>query len=877
MLLCRRLRRGLHVLVNGAGADHDVDDEVAHYLEQSVSEGVAQGMKPDDALRAARLAMGGELRIREEVRAAGWEHVVETMIGDVRYAARRLRRDPGYSAAAILILGLGIGATTAIFSTVHPILIEPLPYPEPDRLAAVWEIGADDMRVDGTFGMYREVAARSISFEHLSAFRPWQPTLTGPSTPERLSGQRVSASWFAVLGVSPSLGRAFIATEDEPGATGVVVLSHGLWQRRFGGDPGIVGRVITLDGDLNTVVGIMPEGFENVLAPEAELWAPLQYGMEQGRAWGHHLRLVGRLRRGVDAAGALRDVGTIGRSVIQEDRPATYGSDVRFAIVPLHEQVTSGVRSILIATFGAVALLLLIACANVANLQLARGVTRRAEFALRRALGAPQHRLVRHVLIESVVLTFAGALLGIVLSVIGVQWLVSLAPANLPRIAAIGVDGTALVFCLLMATFTGIALGVVPALRAARGDVSRRLQTGSLRIVRGSGARGALAISEIALALVLLTSAGLLLRSVQRLLSVNPGFDAAALLTMQIPTSGRRFDSDEEALAASDRILAAVQAVPGVQSVAITSHLPLAGDEESYGLRFDPPINDDPGEQGGTVRYAVSPEYFETMRITLIRGRLLESRDDDRAPPVALISESIARRRLPGQDPIGKRVSIGPPEPLYTIVGIVADVRHMSLALDPAEAVYTTPAQWRFADEAKSLVIRTLGSPAALAPAVRQAIWAVEPAQPVARVEAMEDLVERSSAARRFALVLFQTFGSAALVLAGLGLYGVVAGRVAERTREIGVRSALGATRAGLVLGVVRQGMALAAVGIALGLASAFAAMRAIESLLFGVASTDFTTYMAVTVILGAVALLACAIPAWRAARVDPVRALRAE
>jgi putative ABC transport system permease protein len=821
--------------------------------------------------------MGGELRIREEVRAAGWEHAVETIVGDVRYAARRLRRDPGYSAAAILILGLGIGATTAIFSTVHPILIEPLPYPDPDRLAAVWEIGADDARVDGTFGMYRELAERSIAFEHLSAFRPWQPTLTGASSPERLNGQRVSASWFAVLGVSPSLGRALIATEDEPGATGVVVLSNGLWQRRFGGDPDIVGRVIALDGEQHTVVGIMPEAFENVLAPEAELWAPLQYGMEQGRAWGHHLRLVGRLRRGVDPADALRDVGAIGRSVILLHRPATYGSDVRFAIVPLHEQVTSGVRSILLATFGAVALLLLIACANVANLQLARGVTRRAEFALRRALGAPQARLVRHVLIESVVLTFAGAVLGIVLSVIGVRWLVSLAPANLPRLAAIGVDGTALVFCLLMATVTGIGLGIAPAMRAARGDMSRRLKTGSLRVVRGPGTRGALAIGEIALALVLLTSAGLLLRSVQRLLSVNPGFDAAALLTMQIPTSGRQFDSDEAERAAADRILAAVRAVPGVQSVAITSHLPLAGDEESYGLRFDPPINYDPGERGGTVRYAVSPEYFGTMRITLIRGRLLESRDDSRAPPVALISESLARRRLPGQDPIGKRVSIGPPEPLYTIVGIVADVRHMSLALDPAEAVYTTPEQWRFADEGKSLVIRARGSPAALAPAARQAIWAVEPAQPVARVEAMEDLVARSSAARRFALVLFQTFGLTALVLAGLGLYGVLAGRVAERTREIGVRAALGATRAGLVFGVVRQGMALAAAGIAIGLASAFAAMRAIESLLFGVASTDFATYMAVTVILGAVALLACAIPAWRAARVDPVRALRLE
>ena len=541
--LWRGLIRGFRTLVNGGGADREVDEEIAHFVEQETAERVAAGDTPDDARRAARLSMGGELRVREDVRGSGWEHALETVLADLRYALRRLRGEPGFSLSSILLLGLGIGATTAIFSTVHPVLFDPLPYPGADRLAMVWETGEDGEWLDGTFGMYRELQARARTLEALAAIRPWQPTLSERGTPERLEGQLVSASWFRVLGVAPSLGRPFTAVEDTPESPRVVVLSDGLWRRRFGAEPSIVGQAILLDGEPHTIVGIMPATFDNVLAPAAEVWAPLRYGIEQGRAWGHHLRLVARLGDGATFLTALREIGVVGQSLIDARRPETYGPQVSFAIVPLREQVTAGVKPVLVAIFGAVALLMLIACANVANLQLARGVRRRSEFALRRALGAAQGRLVRQLLIENLVLALAGAVLGVMLAGFGVRWLVAMAPPNLPRLEAVGVDATALLFSLTIATITGLSLGIVPALRAAREDPAARLDHAAFRVAGGDGARGALVVGEIALALVLLASAGLLLKSVQRLIAVDPGFEPAGLLSMQIPTAGRRFES----------------------------------------------------------------------------------------------------------------------------------------------------------------------------------------------------------------------------------------------------------------------------------------------------------------------------------------------
>jgi putative ABC transport system permease protein len=873
----RQLARGLRVLGNRSAADQEVADEVQQYLEEAAAAHLARGLSPGEALRAARLELGSVTSVREQVRSYGWENAVETLLADVRFAARRLRAEPGFTAVAVLTLALGIGATTAIFSAVKPILLEPLPYPHASRIAMILEIGRDGSQNEGTFNMYRELAERARSFDAIAVLKPWRPTRTGADHPERLDGQRVSAGYFQVLGVSPILGRDLRAADDRPAAPRVVILSDALWRRRFGGDPAIVGRSIALDDDGYEVVGVMPRGFENVLAPAAELWAPLQYDRSEGRAWGHHLRTAGRLRPGVGLAPAKHELRAVGRAVLREQRPLSYDPEMVLTAIPLQDDLTRGVRPALLAVVGAVTLLLAIACVNVTNLLLARGVRRRGELALRAALGAGRGRLVRQLLTESLLLAAMGGTVGVVVAVLGVRALVALSPPGLPRLGAIGVDGAVFAFGLGITTLIGLGFGAIPALRAMRSDPRRALQDGSRRTAGGHRrTRAALVVAEVAFALVLLVSSGLLLRSLARLLAVEAGFDSSRLLTMQLPTSGHRFDDDDSQHRFFAQALAAVQRLPGVTAAALTSQLPLSGDFELYGLHFDPRPANDRGEAYGTFRYTTSPGYVEVMGIPLRRGRLLDERDRAGAPRVALVSESLARRRLPGTDPIGQRMRIGDGA-LYTIVGVVGDVRQMSLALADTEAVYTTAAQWRFADDAMSLVVRARGDAAALAPAVRQAIWSVDEDQPIARVATMADLLAASAAERRFVLILFGAFALTALALAAAGIFGVLAGSVAEQTREIGVRAALGASRGSIVGLVVRQGVALTGLGAVIGLAGAAAASPAIGALLFGVSRLDGFTYVSVVVLLFAVSAVACGMPAWRAARVDPAATLRAE
>ena len=505
----------------------------------------------------------------------------------------------------------------------------------------------------------------------------------------------------------------------------------------------IVGRQITLDDNSYLVIGVMPNGFENVLAPSAELWAPLQYDISQGRAWGHHLRTVGRLRPGVSADRATQELNGIGRAVLNEQQPETYRDDVKFIAVSLQDDVTRGVRPALLAILGAVTLVLVIACVNVTNLLLARGVQRRGEFALRTALGAGRGRLIRQLLTESLLLAALGGVLGMVVAILGVRALVALSPPGLPRVDAIAVDGTVFAFALGITTLIGLAFGLIPALQAARNDPNQDLQLGSRRTAGGHRrTRSALVVAEVALALVLLVSSGLLLRSLERLFSVTAGFDSSGLLTMQVHTAGRRFGTDSTTYRFFAQALEAVRQVPGVTAAALTSQLPLSGDLDMYGVQFDPVPTDDPGELRGTFRYAVSPGYLEIMRIPLRRGRLLSERDDARAPLVALISESMAKRRLSGRDPIGQRLRIGS-GPLYTVVGVVGDVKQMSLALNESDAVYTTATQWRFADNAMSLVVRARDNGAMLAPAIRQAVWSVDKDQPIVRLATMDDLRRR--------------------------------------------------------------------------------------------------------------------------------------
>jgi putative ABC transport system permease protein len=878
--LWRELARGIRALTNRSAADQDVADEVQHYLEQATAAHVARGLSPEEALRTARIELGSVTAAREQVRGYGWENAVESLVADLRYAARRLRGAPGSTTIIVLTLAVGIGATTAVFSALNPILFRSLPYPDAGRITAILEATSDGSRNSGTFGMYRGLAERTRSFDALAVFKPWQPVMTGPAEPEQFEGQRVSWTYLRVLGVRPALGQDFRAADDRLHGPNVVILSEPLWRRRFGGTPAIIGRPITLDGESYVVIGVMPKDFENVLAPSAELWTPLQYDMSQGRAWGHHLRTIGRLRPGASLDEAARDVNAVGRGVLREQHPETYDPDTQFTAASLQDDLTGGVKPALLVMLGAVILVLLISCVNVTNLLIARGVQRRGEFALRTALGAGGHRLIRQLLTESLLLAALGGALGLAVAVLGVDALVALSPAGLPRLGAIRVDGAVLAFGVGITTLLGLAFGVVPALQAARADPHRELQQGSLRSAGGhQRTRNALVVAEVALALVLLVSSGLLFRSMGRLFAVDMGFDPSRLLTMRVQTSGHRLDTDSTRYRFFTQALGAVRQVPGVRAAAFTSQLPLSGDLDEYGALFDATAVQG-AEAYSVFRYAVSPGYIELMRIPLREGRLLDDHDGPGAPPVALISESLARLRFPGESPLGRQVRLGGPAsaPPYTIVGVVGDVRQMSLALSRSEAVYVTTTQWHFADVALSLVVRGRNDDAAaLATAIRRAIWSVDKDQAIVRVATMDELLTVSTAERRFALTVFEAFALTALVLAAAGMYGVLSGSVAERTREIGVRSALGASRGRILALVVRQGLALTGLGVAIGLAGAALASRVIITMLFGVSPLDPVTYVGVIGLLGAVTVLACGVPAWRAARVDPATALRGE
>jgi putative ABC transport system permease protein len=596
--------------------------------------------------------------------------------------------------------------------------------------------------------------------------------------------------------------------------------------------------------------------------------------MSESRAWGHHLRTIARLRANVSVEQATQELTALGQAVLNELRPETYGREIGLVATSLQRDVTRGVRPALLASLGAVSLVLIIVCVNVTNLLLARGVQRRGEFALRTALGAGTRRLIRQLLTESLLLAAMGGVAGIAAAVAGVRLLLTLVPPGLPRTGAIQVDAAALLFGLTITTVIALAVGTLPGLQAGHSGPNGNLHVVASRIAGGHRrARGALVVAEVALALVLLVSSGLLLRSLHHLLAVRAGFDPSHLLTMQVQTSGQAFTDVRVTRRFFDQSLGAVRHVPGVISAALTNQLPLSGDLDEYGVRFE-------GSTAGynTLRYAVSPQYVETMGIPLRSGRSLTELDDENAPPVVLISESLAKRRFPAGDAVGKRLSIGGlPGPLYTIVGVVADVKQVSLALTESDAVYAPMSQWPFPDAAMSLVVRARLDAAALAPAVREAVWSVDKDQPVVRVATMEGLVAASAAERRFALIVFEAFALAALVLAAAGLYGVVSGSVAERTREIGVRSALGATRGNILGLVLRRGLTLTGAGAVLGVLGAAAASRAIAAMLFGVSPLDLVTYAGVTMLLAAVAVIASGVPAIRAARVDPASALRAE
>jgi putative ABC transport system permease protein len=882
----RQIARGLRALAERSTVDDELDDEVRDYYERARADLVREGLTPEEAARVARRELGDTARAREDLRSYGWENAVEAMLADLRHALRRLRQSPSFSVVAVLTLALGIGASTAIFSAVLPILFEPLPYPNADRIVTLTDRDGTGAPLAVTYGTYVEVAARSRSFESLAVSDRWQPALVGGGESEQLLGEAVSAGYFGVLGVAPTLGRDFDESDDVFRGPRVAIVSDGLAKRRFGGAIAILNRTIWLDDADYTVIGVMPPGFENVLAPAADVWVPRQFRAEapfESGEWGHHMRMIGRLAPGVSIEQARTELSAIGGSQVAEfPRPPWALFESGLSVESLQGSVTAGARPVLVAIMGAVLLLLVIACANVTNLLLARGVARRSELAVRATLGAGRTRLMRQLLTESLLLAMLGGAVALGIALAGIQGIVALAPAGLPRIDAVQLDARAFLFTLAVTTLVGLIVGLAPALRGARPNLRLDLHAGT-RAALGSHhvLRRVLVVTEVALALVLLVGAGLLLRSVDRLLSTMPGFDAATLLTMQIVATGYRDESPDATLQYFQSVLEAVRAVPGVTDAALTTQLPLSGDFDEYGLAFES-SSQTPNDSPGALRYVVTPAWFRTMGIPLLQGRLLDAQDRPGAPEAVLLSESLAKRWFGDRNPIGERLRIGPEigqpdRPWDVVVGVVGDVKQASLALGPPDAFYVTMGQWMWVDAVQSIVIRTDGDPAALVPAVKQAIWSVDSAPPIARIATMEELVAASEAERRFALMVFGIFAVAALVMAGLGLYGVIAGSVAERTREIGLRSALGATPAQILSLVVRQGMTLAAVGVAIGLAGAAAATRGLTTLLYGVTSLDPLTYGGTIVLLAAVCVASCWLPARRAARLDPTIALRGE
>jgi predicted permease len=887
MSLWRQLTHGLRALSNRPGVADELDDEVRDFYDRARADLLREGLSPDEAARAARRELGDEEHAREALGSYGWEHVVETTLADLSHSLRRLRRAPSFALTAVLTLALGIGASTAIFSAVRPILFEPLPYPDAERLVTLTDIDGAGGPLAVTYGTYLEVAVRSRSFTGLAASDRWQPALVGAGESERLTGELVTASHFDVLGVAPAIGRDFEAGDDTFGGPRVAIVSDALARRRFGSARAILNGTIELDDVDYTVIGVMPGGFENVLAPNADVWAPRQFREQapfESAEWGHHMQMIGRLAPGVSLEQAQSELATIGAEPVAElPRPPWALFERGLAIESLQGSATAGAESVLLALLGAVTLLLVIACANVTNLLLARCVGRRAELAVRGALGAGHGRLVRQLLTESAVLAVIGGAFGFAVATLGIQAILALAPAELPRIDAVGLDWPAFGFAVAVTAFVAIGIGLAPALRGARPNLSRDLHSGA-RVTAASHhlLRRGLVVTEVALALVLLTGAGLLLRSVDRLLATVPGFDAANVLTMQLVATSYLDEPPAATMQYFEKTLEAVRAVPGITSAAFASQLPLSGDNDGYGVEFESASQPFPNNTSGALRYVVTPEWFQTMRIPLLRGRLLGPEDRPSAPGAVLISESLARRWFGDRNPIGERMRIGPDmgradRPWDVIVGVVGDVKQVSLALASPDAFYKAMGQWPWVDAVQSLAVRTDGDAAALAPDVRRAIWSVDSTPPIERIATMEDLLVASEAARRFALLAFSVFAIAALVLAGLGLYGVIAGSVVERTREIGLRSALGATPAQLLTLVVRQGMMLAGVGAVIGLVGSIVAARGLDSLLYEVTSLDPLTYGGVIVLVAGVAMIACWLPATRAARVDATIALRAE
>lgn len=812
---------------------------------------------------------------------------MKPLLRDFGHALRSLRRNPGFTVVALLTLVLGIGANAAIFSVVDAVLLRPLPYPEPDRLIRLWSYYTerDLPPLNVSDGELLDYQQQSRTLESLGAFVSLNANLTGDSEPERVLATYTTAGFFPALGVTPAAGRFYGAEEDAPGGPRGAVISQSLWQRRFASDPQAVGRDLEINGRPVPVLGVAPTGFR--FPDETEVWLPLQIDpAEMSPRSQHYLGLIGRLKPGITLEQAQEDLGGIAAR-FGERFPIEYPPDSGWSVrvVSLREDLVGDTRPALLVLTAAVGLVLLIACVNVANLLLARAQTREREVALRVALGATRTRVTLFSLAESLLLAFMGGALGLLLASWGLRLLLAVNPAAVPRSGEIGLDTRAAAFTFGLALITGLILGLIPAIRALRPDLQASLKEGGTKATTGTGVRlfrRLLVGVEVALALVLLIGAGLTIRSFARLSQVDPGFRADHLLTLGLSLSPAAYGEDRQVALFYDRLLDRVATLPGVTAASSISYLPLSGAENrsaTVGAEGMPFQRGDSLPEPSTR--AVDYRYFKTMGIDLVGGRAFTAGDDEKAFPMAIIDDVLAERLWPGQDAVSKRLKMGPPteenqNPWITIVGVVREVKEMGLDA-PARGTIYFP-QLRRIERAQYLVVRTASDdPLALASTVRGEIRALDRNLPAADVKTMEQRLSASLARPRFAMLLMSLFAVVAAVLAAVGIYGVVAYTVAERTHEIGIRMALGAQRGDVLRMVVRQGMIVVLAGLAAGLFVAFWATRGMANLLYGIATTDMLTFVGVPLFLALVALLANLLPARRAVRIEPVIALRSE
>jgi putative ABC transport system permease protein len=814
---------------------------------------------------------------------------METLLKDTRYAVRSLLKNPGFAIMAVITLALGIGANTAIFSVVNAVLLRPLPFHDAGELVTLWERNPkqgyeQNPPAAGNFIDWRD---QNRVFAQMAIYAPSRKfNLALGEQPQRITGAAVSTSLFELLGVRPVQGRTFSSEEEQPGNDQVALISHNLRQRHFAADANPVGQTITLDSKTYTIVGVMPEGFQfpggsgtvlRIFTPEsAELWVPLALDAETLRQRSSHsLNVIGRLKPGITVAQATAEMDAIQQRLEQQYPTFFIGSNVK--LVPLAEQIVGTARRPLLVLWGAVAFVLLISCANVANLLLSRSSSRKKEFALRAALGAGRTRIIRQLLTESLLLSFAGGIAGTLLAAWGVQVLSAIVPPDFPRRGEIAIDGWVLGFTLLISVLTGIIFGLAPAIQSTKMDLTDALKAGGRNSAGSShrhSLRSLLVMSEMALALILLIGAALMIQSFLRLRHVGAGFTPDNVLTMELSLPRNTYPRERRP-AFFQQLLERAQSVPGVLVVAAAKHLPLSGDNMNFAFDVEGrPFP--PGRSPGADCRFVTPDYFKALSIALIKGRGFSETDGPQAPHVLLINKAMADRFFPNEDPIGKRLELGINSFTGQIVGIVGNVKHVGLDADVNEEVYAPYSQAPFWTD-MTLLVRTSGDPMSLAGAMRNELGTLDKQVSIGKVRTMDTIAAESVAQPRFRTLLLGLFGISALLLASVGIYGVMSYAVTQRTQEIGIRMALGAQVGDVRKLVISNGMTLALIGVAVGLAGAYGLTRLMASLLFGISATDAPTFVAISAGLVVVALVACYIPARRATKVDPLVALRYE